>query len=342
MTDALTAPRERESIVGRSDLERSLRASIDDRALTNGWIIAGPAGSGKATLAYRLARAILEPPALADADSLQMSASARTFRLVANKGHPDLFVAERQYDEKNDRYETEITVETIRKLTAFLNKTAGFGGWRVAIIDSADEMSRQASNALLKSLEEPPPRTTLLLAANAPGRLLATIRSRCRRIDLRPVSPETIARLLIDEAAVDPNAASAIALAAQGRPGYALTLAAGDGAEAIAAMGEFFDSAAASGDTARAAAAVSGKAATERWDIFKELLLEKLSEAARARARNEQVAGPLAAMPAAALLEAHTSLSSLLLRGEAVNLDRRDLVLAMGRDLHRRMKGLAA
>lgn len=342
MSDELPAPRERETIVGRADLERSLRASLASGALTNGWILAGPSGGGKATLAYRLARAILDPSALVDSASLQMSAEARTFRLVAGKGHPDLFVAERQYDEKNDRYETEISVETIRKLIAFLSKTAGFGGWRVAIIDSADEMNRQASNALLKSLEEPPPQTALLLVANAPGRLLATIRSRCRRIDLRPVADDIITQLLIDEAGADPNAAGAIAAAAHGRPGYALTLAAGEGVEAIAAVGEFLEAAATNGDTGRAAAALSGKAATERWLIFQELLLEKISEAARLKARGDAITGPLAALPAPALMDTHASLSALLMRGDAVNIDRRDLVMAMGRDMNRRARGAAA
>jgi DNA polymerase-3 subunit delta' len=342
MADDLPEPRERQTIVGRERLEATLRAALREGALSNGWLIAGPKGAGKATLAYRLARAILDPSALTDDSTLDMSSSAKAFRLIAQGAHPDLFVAERQYDEKNDRYQTVIPVATIRQLTAFLNKTAGFGGWRVAIIDRADEMNEEASNALLKSLEEPPPRTALLLVANAPGRLLPTIRSRCRRIDLRPVVDETIVRLLIDEGGADEASARTIAAAAHGRPGYALTLAAEEGAEAIAAVDAFLQAAFATGDVGRVAGSLWGKAAASRWTIFQEVLLERLSEAARRKARGSDASGAIGAMPPDALLAAHEQIATLFLSGEAVNLDRRDMILAAGRALHAHARGRAA
>ncbi|MEQ1929656.1 MAG: AAA family ATPase, partial [Parvularculaceae bacterium] len=212
----LTPPHERERTVGRAEIEADLRSALEAGRLSNGWMVAGPKGAGKATLAYRLARGILDPGGLASEGGLFMDPKARTFRLVAARGHPDLFVAEKSFDDKNERYATEITVETIRELSSFLSKTAAFGGWRVAIVDAADELNRNAANALLKSLEEPPQRTLVLLVANEPGRLLPTIRSRCRRIDLKPLPDAEIASLLSAEAGLDPAGAAAIASVSTG------------------------------------------------------------------------------------------------------------------------------
>ncbi|MBI1366031.1 MAG: DNA polymerase III subunit delta' [Alphaproteobacteria bacterium] len=334
MSDDQPVPHQRENIIGRAELEAALRESLREGALSHGWLIAGPPGAGKATLAYRLARALLDPAALCDDASLRVGADSKVFRLIAGEAHPDLFVAARRYDEKKDRHQTEISVDTVRDLNHFLNQTAGFGGWRVAIVDTADDLNRNAANALLKSLEEPPPRTAILLCANAPGRLLATIRSRCRRIDLRPVADAEIIRLLMDEAGLDERDARAVAAAAHGRPGYALTLAAGEGREAIAAVEAFLSASLGAGDVGRVAAALTGKAAAERWTIFKDRLMERLRDAARAGARGEEGEGALAGMAPATLLVASERLGALLERGDALNLDRRDLILAMGRTLH--------
>lgn len=335
-------PPQRERIVGREEVEAQLRAAIDAGALTNGWLIAGPKGAGKASLAYRIARALLDRKALSAPGELSMPAAARTFRLVASGAHPDLFVAERRYDEKAQRYESEISVETIRKLTAFLNRTASMGGWRVAIVDAADDMNRNAANALLKALEEPPAKATLLLLAAQPGRLLATIRSRCRRIDLRPVADETVASLLEDEAGLSPADAAALARAAQGRPGYALALAAGEGGEAIAAAEEFLQAAARGGDVSSVIGRLTGKAADARWEIFLPLMLESVGEAARHRARGEPARPPFERADPAMLAEAHAALTSLAARGDGLNLDRGQLVAALARTLHRALQASAA
>ncbi|MBB5518627.1 DNA polymerase III subunit delta' [Amphiplicatus metriothermophilus] len=330
---ALTPPWMRERIVGRDALEARLRAAIDQGDLSHGWLLAGPKGAGKATLAYRIARALLDPDALAAADSLQVPADSKVFRLVAGKAHPDLFVAERLFDEKTGRHQTEITVETIRNLTAFLNRTASQGGWRVAVIDAADEMNPNAANALLKALEEPPAKTALLLVSHAPGGLLATIRSRCRRIDLRPVADETVAALVENELSFSAAEARRVAAAARGRPGYALTLAAGEGAEAVAAAEGFIAAAVEGGDLSAVAGGLTGKAGGERWPLFVALLLEALREAASRAATGAPPAGLLARAAPPRLLEAHDRIGALARRGEAVNLDRVQLALAMGRIL---------
>ncbi len=335
-------PQHRSDIVGRNDIEARLRAMIEEGALSNGWLIAGPKGAGKASLAYRIARALLDPESLASGGGLSMSSDARVFRLISGGAHPDLFVAERRYDEKLQRYETEITVDTVRKLTSFLNRTASMGGWRVAIVDTADEMNRNASNALLKALEEPPAKAALLLLSAQPGRLLATIRSRCRRIDLRPVEDEVISRLLQAEAELSAEEAAALARASQGRPGYALALAAGEGREAIAAAGDFLSAAARNGDVSSVINRLTGKGAAERWVLFLPVMLEAIGEAARQIAKGERARPPFENSSATALLDAHRELSSLAGRGDALNLDRGQLILAMGRALHRALRLQAA
>lgn len=340
MENEIATPRKRARQIGREALERRLRQTMAEGALSHGWIVSGPAGAGKATLAFRIARALLEPQALKDEDSLQMEESVRTFRLIASGAHPDLFVAERLLDEKKGKYQAEITVETIRKLTGFLNRTASGGGARVAIVDTANDMNRNAANALLKVLEEPPAGAILLLLSASPGRLLATIRSRCRTIELPPLSDEQVIGFLTDEG-VEKNTAETVTPFAKGRPGYALYLAMGEGAEAIKLGQSFLKAAAKDGDISRIIAGVTGKAGEERWPIFRDTVLSSLSDAARATARGEGAA-VLPDAEAASLLAAWEALSVLVARGEGLNLDRSQLLHAMAYDLRAALRQEAA
>lgn len=328
----MDAPRERTHQVGREAVEGRLARLIRDEALTHGWMIVGGEGAGKATLAYRIARALLDPASLVAPDRLDMAAEARAFRLIAQGVHPDLFVAERRTDPKTERRETEISIETIRELIAFMSRTAALGGWRVAIVDSADDLNRNSANALLKVLEEPPSRATLLLLTSAPGRLLPTIRSRCRRIDLRPLEDAMVAAFVEAEAGASAEEASRFAAASGGRPGFALTLASGEGGEAIAAVEAFFASASRGAEASTAAGALTGKAGEARWEIFRHLTVDRVARAARSAAMGEKGLG--AAQPKA-LGEAYHQMSELFGRADALNADRAQVVLAAGRLLAR-------
>lgn len=333
MPDALLPPNQRLDQVGRAAVEADLRRAMADGVLSHGWILAAPRGAGKATLAYRIARGVLDPAALADDASLAVPADARVARLIAQGAHPDLFVAERQWNEKTSRYQTEITVETVRELTSFLNYTPALGGFRVAVIDTADDLNRNAANALLKALEEPPAKTLLLLLSEAPGRLLATIRSRCRRIDLRPVPDHDVMALLARETGISGPEAQSIAAAAAGRPGYALTLAAGDGAEAIALAQDFLAAGAGRGAIGPIMSALAGKAGDRKWEIFRAIVTSRLSQAARTAVRGAKAPEPLAGTPPAALLAAWEAVFELAARGEGLNLDRGQLIAAMAYDM---------
>lgn len=156
--------------------------------MPHGWLIVGPEGIGKATLCYRLARFVLQDgdPAARAASAADLSVDEHdtTFRQVAGLGHANLLVLRRPWQERGKRFATAITIDEVRKLRAFLGTTPASGPWRVVIVDRAEEMNVSASNALLKSLEEPPPQTLFLLVSSAPGQVPITIRSRCRTLGL--------------------------------------------------------------------------------------------------------------------------------------------------------------
>jgi DNA polymerase-3 subunit delta' len=196
--DGAPHPRETLQWFGHAEAEAALLDAYRGGRMPHAWLIGGPPGIGKATLAYRTARFVLAhpdsaaPPVQA-AGSLALPPDDRATRLIAAQGHPDLLVLERRPGESG-ALRTVITVEDVRRLVPFLGSTAGEAGWRVVVVDAADELNPAGANALLKLLEEPPRRCLFLIVSHAPGRLLATIRSRCRRLLLRPLPPADIAR----------------------------------------------------------------------------------------------------------------------------------------------------
>jgi DNA polymerase-3 subunit delta' len=194
-------PRETSVLFGQDDAERTLLDAYQGGRIPHAWLIGGPPGIGKATLAYRLARFVLahpDPrlPAVQKAASLAVAADNAVARRIAAQAQGDFLVMERVINEQTGKLYTVIRVEDVRKAVPFFGSTAGEGGWRIAIVDAVDDMQREGANALLKVLEEPPERSLLLLVSHAPGRLLPTIRSRCRRLLLRPLSVADVARAL--------------------------------------------------------------------------------------------------------------------------------------------------
>src|SRR5262249_42605211 len=172
--------------------------------LHHAWLITGPRGIGKATLAWRFTRFLLAGQQGGlfgnSPEDLTVAADASGRTLVDARSHPDLFHLRRSLNPDTGRIRTEISVDDVRGLGEFMHMTPAMGAWRVAIVDAADEMNRNAANAVLKILEEPPPNAVLLIVAHAPGRLLPTIRSRCRRLALQPLRADTVIGLLGDHA----------------------------------------------------------------------------------------------------------------------------------------------
>jgi DNA polymerase-3 subunit delta' len=188
--DGFPHPRETRKLLGHAETERALAQAFAGGRMHHAWLIAGPEGIGKATLAYCLARHVLAPRAERDASAstLEIQPTSATARQIRGLAHPGLLVLRRPYDVRSKRHATSIPVDEVRRLKAFLGLTAGDGAWRVVIVDTADELNVNAANALLKSLEEPPSRALFLLIAAEPGRLLPTVRSRCRRLHLAPLT----------------------------------------------------------------------------------------------------------------------------------------------------------
>jgi DNA polymerase-3 subunit delta' len=191
-------PRETVALFGQDLAEQTLLDAYKSGLIPHAWLIGGEPGIGKATLAYRMARFVLVHPdpgssAVQKATTLALAADHPVVRRIAAQAHGDLLVLERTLNDKG-KLRQDIAVEDIRRSVGFFGATAGEGGWRIAIVDAVDELNRAGANALLKVLEEPPARALLLLVSHAPGRVLPTIRSRCRRLLLRPLEAADVAR----------------------------------------------------------------------------------------------------------------------------------------------------
>jgi len=216
-------------LVGHDTAERTMLAAQQTGKLHHAWLITGPRGIGKATLAWRFARFLLAGQAgglFGAPDSLEVAADAPGRSLIDARSHPDLFHLRRTMNPDTGRMRNEIVVDDVRGVSEFMHMTPAMGDWRVAIVDAADEMNRNAANAVLKVLEEPPPKAVLLIVAHAPGRLLPTIRSRCRRLALLPLADETVIDLLGDYAPnTSPDERRSLASLAEGSIGRALELA---------------------------------------------------------------------------------------------------------------------
>lgn len=234
-------PRHTERLFGQAAAEEAFLAAIADGRRHHAWLLTGPRGVGKATLAWRMARFLRteetggaglfgEPPAPA---TLDVSAEHPVARRIAALSDPGTLLIRRAWDPDRKRLKTQITVDEVRRLNSFFGLSATDDGARVVIVDSADELNPSAANALLKVLEEPPARATLLLISHQPARLLPTIRSRCRTLRLAPLGPEALSNALTQAGVAIPDA-DALAELAAGSAGEALRLITGDGLEIYA------------------------------------------------------------------------------------------------------------
>jgi len=159
MSAAPPPPRDNPDLIGHADAEAEILAALRAGRLHHGWLIAGPRGIGKATLAYRFARFLLAGTPETGTDTLHIAPDSAVFRRVAAGGHSDLLTLERRADAKTGKLRREIVVGDVRAVGPFLGLTAGEGGWRIVVVDAADDLNRNAANALLKLLEEPPRNT---------------------------------------------------------------------------------------------------------------------------------------------------------------------------------------
>lgn len=324
-------PRETRVLFGHHEAQLAIVDGVRTERLHHAWLIGGPEGIGKATFAYHVAKYLLSlPPAGPPAgDTLAFDPDGRPARLVNGLAHPDLVVLRRQPASDKKQATTQIPVETVRRALDVFGSTAGSGGWRVCIVDSAEDLNTAGANALLKVVEEPPPRAIFLIVAHQPGRVLATIRSRCRKLMLSPLDDQRMSGALrsLGVAPEEPEARRAIALA-DGSVRRALTRLDVDiaalilGAKTLLAKLPDVNVK----DVMGMADKLAGRAAEADFAIFVETLEEWASEMLHAGAER----GPHHLAPLAEVWEKTTR---SIRETDALNLDRRPLVLSIFQDL---------
>ncbi len=333
---AAPEPRENPALIGQERAEAALLDAYRAGRLPHAWLLTGPRGIGKATLAFRFARFLFAqggdaqglfaaPPA-----SLLVDPAHPAFRRVASGGHADLLLIERAYDPKRKRRRSEIVVDDVRQIADFLHLTPAEGGWRIVIVDGADEMNRNAANALLKVLEEPSQRSLLLITAASPGRLLPTIRSRCRHLSLNPLDETQVAELLQKYLpAITPDDAAGLAQLADGSIGRALDLAELGGVALDRELTALLDKLPAldGGAVDRFADKVGRFGADESFRLVAELLPARLARMIRDAARGEAAPKFLARRPLDRWVEVWEKLVSLFALVDVVNLDRKQVML---------------
>jgi DNA polymerase-3 subunit delta' len=353
-------PQENPELLGQEGAERALLDGASSGRLAHAWLLTGPRGVGKATLAYRFARYLLaskgegsglfgdEPATLA------MAPSDPVFRRVASGAHPDLRRIARGINPKTGKLRSEIVIDDIREAVAFLRLTPSEGGWRVVIVDGAEDMNRNAANALLKVLEEPPPQAVLLLVCHAPGRLLPTIRSRCRRLEVKSFPMATVLDLLARrEPAMSEDDRQMVAGLAEGSIGRALALAEAGGVDLYRELSELLLPLPKLNASAlhKLADKVARGSADGTFRIAAELLtawlvrLQKLA-AGSAGAESELVPGEAASMrrlagagPASRWIDFTETMQRHFALVEGLNLDRRQVWIATMLGLQRMATG---
>jgi DNA polymerase-3 subunit delta' len=303
-------------------VEGAFLAAMARNRLHHGWLLTGPEGVGKATFAYRAARRLLGAAPDSEFGLLGASPADPVSRLVAARSHPDLMVIERWSDDGKAR--RVIPVDEARRLPEFFSKAAGLARWRVAIVDSVDDLNPSGANALLKILEEPPERGILFLVSHAPGALLDTIRSRCRRLTFAPWPDDAVAGFIGQRTDLSDEDRLRVARMALGSPGRALQLAANGGIAADDAARALFERLPTS-EISALQALVDGFRGGEGANRF-ELLLMRLSEHARERAIAGAEEG---ARESARWAELATHLADLPGEVDGLNLDRGDAFLTM-------------
>ncbi|PSJ64194.1 DNA polymerase III subunit delta' [Pseudaminobacter soli (ex Li et al. 2025)] len=327
--DGVPEPSENPFLVGHEEAAGVIAAAYRAGKLPHALLVAGPQGIGKATLAFHLAYHLLKNPVHQNAPATFTTPDPASplFRQIAMGAHPAILHLTRPLNDKTKSFKTVLTVDEIRKVNRFLSMTSHDGGYRVVIVDPADDMNTNAANALLKNLEEPPAKTIFILITHSPGSLLPTIRSRCQIIRLSPLDPRSLMQALDNADSPAPEGAEARAALAEragGSARNAIILTQYGGLEIAEAIDGLL--AAPRLDVAAAyklAEVVGGRDQAIQFDIFNRHVLDLLSNGASAAALAAELSR------AKILSDTWQEAMKTISETETYNLDRKQHVLTM-------------
>ncbi len=320
MSEALPHPRDTFDWAGDEAHERAFLDALERGRLHHAWLVIGPEGVGKATFAYRAARRLLGAAKDSSLGPLGASPDDPVCRQILGRAHPDLLVLQR--DPEDGKARRGIPVDEARALPEFFSKSPAAAPYRVAIIDTADDLNNFGANAVLKTLEEPPERGVLFLISHAPGGLLPTIRSRCRRLRIDTPEPGRAARWVEARSGVTPHDAERLLAMAAGAPGGAWRLAADGALEADRLAHELLAALPNPDETAMLAIADSfrGPAGMARFSLFFNRLADQVHRMAVRRTAEGEAGVALDRWA-----ETWVELINTPGEAEGVNLDRADV-----------------
>jgi DNA polymerase III subunit delta' len=222
ISDVIAHPRQVYDLLGSDTQEQAFLDALVNGRLHHAWLLCGPEGLGKATFAYRAARYLMGSYRDRDFGLLGISVEDPEARLISAQSHPDFLSLERE--EKDGKLRKIIPVDAVREIGDFFSKAPSRSKYRVCIIDAVDDLNMNSANALLKILEEPPERGILFLVSHSPGKLLPTIRSRCRRLGFTSWDDQAVKTFLQKRSDIPPEALDRLVVMAKGSPGRGLRL----------------------------------------------------------------------------------------------------------------------
>ena len=317
---------------GHADEIAFLSDAVNAGKLHHALIFEGERGIGKATAAFHLANRLLDPPrVLAGAPIGAIDPESSAFRQSAQGSHPGLLYLTRPRNDAGTGFKQAITVDEIRRVQRFFSMTAaGSDSYRVVIIDPVNDLNRNAANALLKLLEEPPARAVFILIAHGTGGLLPTIRSRCQILKFSPLSDDEIARVLTTQIGADDDASVARAASLGGGSARrALLFAQFGGLELEEALDAFLGAARPDTRGAHKLAEIAGNRKSDvHRDILRELVLDRMRAEATAAARTGRMRA------AERIAAADMAMQERMRMADAFNLDRKQDFLTLLADVH--------
>jgi len=326
--DGVPEPAESLELIGHGNAVASLTTAYRAGKLPHALILAGPRGIGKATLAFHLAHYLLKHPSEQGAPEVfsARDPASSLHRQIASGAHPSVLNLTRPLNDKGDRFKTVISVDEIRRVGRFLSLTSHDGSYRVVIVDPADDMNRNAANALLKNLEEPPARTIFVLIVHSLGSLLPTIRSRCQMIRLDPLSDQNVLTVMetFDTAVPEGDARDAMLKHANGSPREAVLMTEYGGGEISDAMDRITLANRLEVPAAhKLADAVAARGQDIQFGLFNDHALDLLTRAASAAAERGEVGR------ADRIAEVFEKSRVAIIDTDTYNLDRKQHALSM-------------